>query len=454
MQTPVLEAKILEKLEETLSLSIKTLTNAVETGNLHAFELNLEKITKSLYNEIAEVILTELTQSESFESVLREKAKSLRLGKLKRQTTSVQLRTGYYVELTSLYAKKAPKSYVGSRHLFHIHFGTIKGASPRYCSLLSAYSVLCCSFEVALNLLELQGIHTNLERIRTVSLAVAKHCAPNRSSLSLKKGETLANKRVVISVDGGRTRLRESKGEYNEKGTHEKFETHWREPKLFVISTLDEQGKMDKKQQAIYDATFGDDEIFGLLAQYLKNLEIDKALEVQFIADGATWIWNRAQSMLLKLGVAPHKIVETLDYFHATQHLSEMIDLLSKNDLEKHKINTHSLFKELKQLLWNGQFPDILKRLKQITNHFQDALLTHVNYFLNHRQRINYQMLNQRKLLAGSGIVESAIRRIINLRFKSASAFWLKQNVEALMFFRCVFLAKRWNNLISNLTNP
>lgn len=53
--------------------------------------------------------------------------------------------------------------------------------------------------------------------------------------------------------------------------------------------------------------------------------------------------------------------------------------------------------------------------------------------------------------MCGSGIIESGIRRIINLRFKNASTFWKVDIVENLYFLRAVLLAKRWDLFINNL---
>jgi len=64
---------------------------------------------------------------------------------------------------------------------------------------------------------------------------------------------------------------------------------------------------------------------------------------------------------------------------------------------------------------------------------------------------MTYNQLRQRNLPCGSGIVESAIRRVINLRFKSPSTFWKPENVEKLIFLRAIFLAGRWNIMINNL---
>ncbi len=51
----------------------------------------------------------------------------------------------------------------------------------------------------------------------------------------------------------------------------------------------------------------------------------------------------------------------------------------------------------------------------------------------------------------GSGIIESGIRHVINLRFKNASAFWKKENVEGLYFLRGILLSFRWNIMMDNL---
>lgn len=53
--------------------------------------------------------------------------------------------------------------------------------------------------------------------------------------------------------------------------------------------------------------------------------------------------------------------------------------------------------------------------------------------------------------MRGSGIVESAIRRVINLRFKNASTFWDEKTVEKMYFLRGALLSKKWDILMSNL---
>jgi hypothetical protein len=75
---------------------------------------------------------------------------------------------------------------------------------------------------------------------------------------------------------------------------------------------------------------------------------------------------------------------------------------------------------------------------------------TPYKYFKKQQNRIDYQSLKDDNRPCGSGIIESGIRRIINLRFKSPSTFWYPENVEKLIFMRGVALAGRWETMMKN----
>lgn len=74
-----------------------------------------------------------------------------------------------------------------------------------------------------------------------------------------------------------------------------------------------------------------------------------------------------------------------------------------------------------------------------------------LNYLNKHNNKTQYVDYQEDKLMCGSGIVESAIRRVINLRFKNASTFWNEKTVEKMYFLRGVLLSKRWNVVMNNL---
>ena len=270
----------------------------------------------------------------------------------------------------------------------------------------------------------------------------------------LSKEDDLKDKRVIISTDGGRIRTRQYSEVQNAKGTHYKFQTPWREPKLFVISIIDENGKIDRKELPIYDATFTEESLFNLLGEYLKVLNVRQVKEIQFIADGALWIWNNAKKFLMDLGVSADRIVETLDYFHAVEHLKKLTELLPnhKKDL-KNGTPPDSLFQELKTLLWEGKVSTIIEKIEGQLKRMSKKIKTEIIYFQKNSHRMDYPKFRENKWLTGSGIIESGVRRMINLRFKSPSCFWKIENLDGLIFLRCALLSGRWNCILDTITN-
>lgn len=440
MQISPSEVKVLKTEFERLILSESWLSILLR-GDLYEFEQKLHSALCSLYDKTSEVLINVVSGSRDFIIAQEQRASTLGLKKLAFRQASLQLRTGTKIRYDSLYAKQAPKGYDKSRHLSAVIWQSNNSCGPMYKSLSCLYSVLCPSFEVSKSLMKYQNISANFDRVRKVSLSLADDCMEERERIQLSPGESLAGKRVVIAMDGGRTRTRVY--EEGKTGRAEKFETPWREPKLFVITTIDDAGKMNKAEKPIYDGTFGDDETFELLAKYLKNLEIEKAESVQFLGDGAPWIWNRVRPVLLKLGVAETKITETLDYYHAIEHLHEM-----KVFFDKDKQGAH--FERLKKALWQGDFKQMTVLIKEAIPGVVLEEFNPFKYFKKQQERLNYQALRAENRPCGSGIIESGIRRIINLRFKSPSSFWYPENVEKLIFMRAVALSGRWNIMMNN----
>jgi hypothetical protein len=441
MQIPLSKIKIL-KTEFENQLKTEELISLLLSGRLYEFEQILHQLLIDLYNKISEELIKWISLTPTFVTAQKNKASEKGLKKLDFRKAQIQLRTGKKINYDSLYAKSAPTDYEGSRHLSLLIFQSEESTSPMYKSLSCLHSVLCPSFQVAKELMNYQGIKVNFDRVRQNSLALADAGMKKRSSVQLEQGESLSGKRVVIAMDGGRTRTRVY--EENKRGRGEKFDTPWREPKLFVISTIDENGKINKETKPIYDGSFGDDETFDLLKQYLENLEIEKAESVQFLGDGAPWIWNRARPMLCQLGVKEENIIETLDYYHAAEHLHDMKAYFDKD-------KQGSYFDKVKDALWRGNFSEMTQLIQKGITGVNLAEFNPFKYFKKQQNRIDYQALRSQNRPCGSGIIESGIRRIINLRFKSPSTFWFPENVEKLIFMRAAALSGRWNIMMYNL---
>jgi hypothetical protein len=79
------------------------------------------------------------------------------------------------------------------------------------------------------------------------------------------------------------------------------------------------------------------------------------------------------------------------------------------------------------------------------------AMKKAVAYFERHRERMRYARLDEQKLPVGSGQVESAVRRVVNLRFKAPGTFWIEERVDALLHLRAAFKSGRWDEIFGGV---
>ncbi|MDD9305284.1 MAG: hypothetical protein HUK40_24350, partial [Desulfobacter sp.] len=85
-----------------------------------------------------------------------------------------------------------------------------------------------------------------------------------------------------------------------------------------IIYVVDAHGKQEKSFSPFIDGCFnGPDGVFHLLKGYLNSLHIQNSDKILFVADGAHWIWNRIPGLLKALGLAPERVYELLDFYHA-----------------------------------------------------------------------------------------------------------------------------------------
>lgn len=151
---------------------------------------------------------------------------------------------------------------------------------------------------------------------------------------------------------------------------------------------------------------------------------------------------------LKELGVKDDRLVQTIDYYHAVGYVNSIVEALPKRIGKKARA---TILDEFKEALWHGDTDCIYLKCQELFKRPGKLVRRYINYFLKHHDRMAYVDFRKRKLVCGSGIVESAVRRVINLRFKNASTFWLPENLERLYFLRCSALSGRWATVMSNL---
>jgi hypothetical protein len=328
--------------------------------------------------------------------------------------------------------------------------GICDHCSPSLAGDLASLTALLGSFQETRTLLTQRGICLSVNKLRGVVYHYARRVRLAQPTATMFPGESLKGRVVVITTDGGRLRIRKDRKAKTKKG-RKRYSTRWREPKLLMIYTVKPVGgrtQIDKTFAPLIDGTLnGPDALFKLMRYYLEQLKITEADKVLVVADGAKWIWKRAEGMLRGLKVAPEKIHQAVDFYHAMQHLGKAADLAGCfNDKQKKKwLKTQS-----KRLLC-GETEKVVAELEALAaKHPSKKMTAEVGYFVRHgreEKRMEYATLAKLGLPLGSGAVESAVRRVINLRLKGAGIFWHKHNAEAMLLLRSFAKAGRLQHL-------
>jgi hypothetical protein len=196
----------------------------------------------------------------------------------------------------------------------------------------------------------------------------------------------------------------------------------------------------------VYLASLGNaDAVMDQLVGLLRRLGAHLAAAVVFVCDGAPWIWRRLEAVATRSGLSPSRVRYVLDFWHACEYAFEVLKLC------------RNFSDAVRRQLYQG----IRHRLRH-TEAGADLMLTQLGllargrrakairerlaFLEKHRAHMAYARQSAEQLPMGSGVVESAVRRIINLRFKSASMFWRADHLEPLLQVRALLKSQRWDD--------
>jgi hypothetical protein len=435
--------------------------------------LQLERRLSTAAAQVADqIVLVQLTRAHEDEAFVRQAIAHVRaqspvpLVHKGCRTTSVLLLGGTCLVLETPYLREDRRGRRGRRrHKRGPHgagcypvleaLGIADRVSPATRSEIALHVVQAASYREAAAMLARRGLSCDVSSLVRISTATAEASTRLRDAalaaalrVPVPSDGPLAGKRVRVSLDGGRVRLRRThRGRKTAKGRHG-FSTPWREPRLLVIDILDEQGQPDRLRLPLYDVLIGDAEaVWALLIGYLRLLGAAYADVVEFIADGAEWIWHRVERLSSLAEIPASKLVEVLDFYHASQYLSETI----ATDRSMSKAQRRALYKRLRHALRHKAdgVEVVIEELRALATTQRGKTITRaLSYVEAHAHRMRYVTLEARKLSIGSGQVESAVRRVINLRFKAPGSFWTETTVSGLMHLRAAFKAGRWDDVM------
>lgn len=402
-------------------------------------------------------MMGELTQAALDNPAIREEAHTLARSSPKRlkaadaREVQVQFQRGARVPLrATYYRRRKGDAFHREKGLFPAFFvlGIHEHTSPAAAAQMARSACAVASLEEAASWLrDTGGLEVDVKTLRRIARRFGQRA---RSALpaNIQTVRVIGQGRsLVISVDGGRLRVRRDKAGARTKKGRRRYHTDWREPLLLHIYILGPDGRLDRSFHPLIDGTLaGPDALFELLKLYLPLFNALQPTRILLIADGAPWIWTRFVALIDSGAIpGPQSVVQLIDFYHAVEHLGTFAEACTHwPRTRRTRWRNHA-----RHLLRAGKIDTILEEMqKRLARQPRSkALKRDYHYFEHNRHRFSYAWARRLHLPIGSGPMESAIRRVINLRLKGPGIFWHEDAAEAMIMIRSYYKAQRWNEL-------
>ncbi|NJN29166.1 MAG: hypothetical protein HC824_00835 [Synechococcales cyanobacterium RM1_1_8] len=123
----------------------------------------------------------------------------------------------------------------------------------------------------------------------------------------------------------------------------------------------------------------------------------------------------------------------------------------SKEPIPRQSLGTKQWVETQQQQLKASQWQSVVQaaqRLPPKSPELTEKVERLVSYLTTNQERIDYKRYLKRKLMIGSGVVESSNRRIVTVRLKQSGMFWSKNGAQAVMVLRAAYLSasSTWHN--------
>jgi hypothetical protein len=302
----------------------------------------------------------------------------------------------------------------------------IVGTTPKFAKMVSSKYSRGGSQSVQTDLSENHGRTISRSFIQDISESVSaiikekedkwQYHVPVSPELVTTIGISLDGTCMLMVKDGYRSAMVGTITLYDQQG--ERLFTHY-------TAAAPEYGKSTFLQEF-------EKEISLIKIKYLNAIYVG-------IADGAKDNW---------LFLEQHTQFQILDFYHATEYLSDVSDngfkqkekgtewfKKSRHNLKHEKGSAKSLLKELKEF-----------RALKIAEPKMKKIEAAITYFENHLHQMNYPEYSKKYFPIGSGIVEAACKVIIKQRLCNSGMKWKQTGAQTVLCLRCFnYTDDKWN---------
>lgn len=269
------------------------------------------------------------------------------------------------------------------------------------------------------------------QAVEAVEQAKANALPPREEIVA---GEARTEARMGAAMDGAMVHVR---GE------------GWKELKVGCVFDIEVRPTPDPKTQewvdqahavhTSYVAHLGEAAVLGQsLWAEAQRRHFTQARETQVLGDGSVWIWNLVKQHF-------YDSIQTVDWYHATQHLAEAARLLEGEGTPQ----ARQWYKAGETRLYEGAAYAIAQELLKAAEdkpQVGEDLRTQAGYFQTNQRRMQYMELREDDWLIGSGPVESGCKQF-RARFVGPGMHWSRAGAERLLPVRAAIMSQRFDTL-------
>jgi predicted CoA-binding protein len=254
---------------------------------------------------------------------------------------------------------------------------------------------------------------------------------------------------LVLGIDGAHVPTRpesakESRpGRKNQRARRAKWKGQWQEAKGFRLYLVD-------GPRIVHLASWHQIQTHEELGEALRICKADgfipeDRVRLCVVGDGAPWIWELIKEVF-------PSAVEVLDFYHCSEHLSEVAALQYPDDREYQQ---HWVESAVVRLLMNEGHSVIwgLQRMKPRSEKACEEITKLIKYLKKHIDRINYKSLRKGGYPIGSGGIESSNKFICHVRLKRSGAWWYVGKANDMLALRCAKYNGTFDRLFKKRTS-
>lgn len=246
--------------------------------------------------------------------------------------------------------------------------------------------------------------------------------------------------RIYGSVDGFMVPLREGWKEFKALAWYNVKEITRYSKRRHHGRTVGEQNNLQAENISYHCDKLKPQEFGELFWATGCQRQVDFYEERVFVGDGAKWIWNMVEHYY-------PDATQILDWYHASQYLYK----IAEEAFEAKSDEYTNWIEKTKSLLWEGRINPLIAECERFADQPATSKVARaaVTFYSNNKARMDYARFREEGYFIGSGTIESAAKRLGELRLKEAGARWTKNGAIHTAKARAAWLGDQWAPIVS-----